>query len=57
MSDWEYDLDDVGPDGVVEDEEVLPPVEKGSPSLENSFFVIAGVLAAVYVFGTLLGVV
>lgn len=57
MSDWEYDLDDVGPDGVVEDEEELPPVEKGSPSLENSLFVLAGVLAAVYVFATLLGVV
>ncbi|MGM0397399.1 MAG: DUF7312 domain-containing protein [Halobacteriota archaeon] len=54
MSDWKYDLDDVGPDGVV-DEYELPPVEKGSPSLENAIFVLLGVLAALYVFATLLG--
>lgn len=54
MTDWKYDLDDVGPDGVV-DEAELPPVEKGSPSLENVVFVVLGVVVALYVFGTLLG--
>lgn len=54
MSDWKYDLDDVGPEAEP-DEPELPPVEKGAPSLENVVFVLLGALAALYVFATLLG--
>ena len=54
MSDWKYDLDDVGPEAEPEEPE-LPPVEKGDPALENVVFFLLGALAALYVFATLLG--
>jgi hypothetical protein len=54
MSDWKYDLDEVGPEAEP-DEPELAPVEKGDPSLENVIFVLLGALAALYVFATLLG--
>ncbi|MFB6069754.1 MAG: hypothetical protein ABEJ76_01915 [Halanaeroarchaeum sp.] len=55
MSDWKYDLEDVGPDGVVE-RSGEPPIEPGSPSLENVAFVVLGAAVALYVFAKLLGV-
>jgi len=55
MSDWKFDLDDVGPDGVVEEAEPAPPIEPGSPRLENVAFLLLGVLLALYVFAELLG--
>lgn len=54
MSDWKYDLDDVGPEAEPEEPDV-PPIEKGNPSLENVVFVLLGALAALYVFATLVG--
>lgn len=56
MSDWKFELDDVGPgEEPVEDD--VDPVEKGSPELENVVFVLFGVVGALYVFAILLGVV
>jgi len=59
MSDWKYDVDDVGedaddtqPDAFVEDE----PLEPGSPSAENVLFVLLGVLTVVFVVLHVLGV-
>jgi len=54
MSDWKFELDDVGPEADPEESE-LPPVEEGDPTLENTAFVLLGVLVALYVFATLLG--
>ncbi|MFW5938227.1 MAG: DUF7312 domain-containing protein [Halanaeroarchaeum sp.] len=54
MSDWKYDLDEVGPEAEAAERDV-PPVEKGEPSPENVAFVFLGVLLALYVFATLLG--
>ncbi|AKH97134.1 DUF7312 domain-containing protein [Halanaeroarchaeum sulfurireducens] len=54
MSDWKYDLDEVGPEGEDEQEQ-LPPVEKGTPQFENVVFVLVGVGGAMYVLATLLG--
>ncbi|MFB6131892.1 MAG: hypothetical protein ABEJ44_00625 [Halanaeroarchaeum sp.] len=56
MSDWKFELDDVGPGGeIVEDE--VETIEKGSPTLENVVFVLVGVVLALYVFAILLGFV
>ncbi|WP_416838987.1 hypothetical protein [Haloferax sp. DFSO52] len=47
---WRFSIDDVGPDGIVDDSpdsvEALP-IEPGSPTLENVAFVLLGVLLAV----------
>ena len=46
---WRYGVDEVGPDGRVDDppaEEQLP-IEPGSPRAENVLFVVLGVLLAV----------
>lgn len=54
MSDWKFDLDEVGPDGVVEDAEP-EPVEPGEPTLAGSLFVLLGIATALYVLAVLLG--
>jgi hypothetical protein len=38
---WRYALDEVGPEAEAESR---PPIEPGSPSLENAVFVALGVL-------------
>jgi hypothetical protein len=38
---WRFALDEVGPEA---EEETRPPIEPGSPSLENVVFVVLGVL-------------
>jgi hypothetical protein len=42
---WQFALDEVGPDGVIEQRESIEP---GSPSLENVVFVLLGVALTVY---------
>lgn len=49
MSDWKYELDEVGPDADSSDPR-LPPVEPGSPRLENALPFLIGVAVAVFVF-------
>jgi hypothetical protein len=41
MSDWKYDTDEVGEDGY--EPEQPDPLEPGSPTVENAFFVALGV--------------
>lgn len=41
MSDWKYDTDEVGEDGY--EPEKPDPLEPGSPTAENAFFVVLGV--------------
>lgn len=62
MSDWKFDLDDVGGDedggGTdatdAEDEtRVVPPLEPGDPSLEGALFVVLGVAFAIWVVSML----
>ena len=63
MSDWKYDIDEVGddaddgPDDAADPEanrdaavETLEPLEPGSPTVENAFFVALGVGATLFVF-------
>ncbi|WP_458185139.1 DUF7312 domain-containing protein [Haladaptatus sp. NG-WS-4] len=65
MSDWKFDVDDVGEDGDASGEgddtpttfeSMEEPVEPGSPSTENAVFVLLGVATTVFVFLRLLGV-
>ena len=49
MSDWKYDLDEVGDDGDPDDGPG-EPLEPGSPSMENAAFVLLGVLSMLFVF-------
>ncbi|KAB1189119.1 MULTISPECIES: hypothetical protein [Haloferax] len=45
---WRFGIDDVGPDGIVDDSTVEEePIEPGSPRTENVVFVLLGVLLAV----------
>ncbi|MFB6134590.1 MAG: hypothetical protein ABEJ55_06345 [Halanaeroarchaeum sp.] len=55
MSDWKFDLDEVGPDAVVEEAEP-EPVEPGRPTLTGALFVLLGIATALYVLAALLGV-
>lgn len=48
MSDWEFDLDEVGPEA--EEEEIGPPIEPGSPTLENVIPFLLGIGLAVFIF-------
>lgn len=48
MSDWKYDLDEVGEDA--DDEHERETLEPGSPSLENAVFVLLGVFVTLFVF-------
>jgi hypothetical protein len=41
---WKFELDEVDEDGVVDDRETIEP---GSPSLENSVFVLLGALVTI----------
>lgn len=50
MSDWEFELDEVGPDAEPDEDAVEP----GSPSLENSAFFVLGIALAIYLITTLL---
>ncbi|NHN57777.1 MULTISPECIES: hypothetical protein [Halorussus] len=62
MSDWKYDIDEVGHDAEEPDDEAgvagaeegerpaLQPVEPGSPTAENALFVALGIGATLFVF-------
>lgn len=50
MSDWEYELDEVGPEAEPE----VEPIEPGAPSVENAVFFVMGIATAVFLFSTLL---
>jgi hypothetical protein len=50
MSDWKYDLDEVGDDASPTADERDEPLEPGSPSIENAAFVLLGVLSMLFVF-------
>ena len=39
---WRFALDEVGPEA--EEQDTRPPIEPGSPSLENAVFVLLGAL-------------
>ena len=56
MSDWKFDLDEVGPDGVVEREADEPPIEPGRPAAENVVFLVLGMAVALFVLAKLAGV-
>lgn len=47
---WQFELDEVGPDGVIEDEP--EPIEPGQPTLENVFFVLVGVVGTLFLLST-----
>ena len=47
---WQFGLDEVGPDGLVEDEP--EPLEPGQPTLENVFFVLLGVVGTLLLLST-----
>ncbi|UPV99079.1 hypothetical protein M0R88_11130 [Halorussus gelatinilyticus] len=54
MSDWKYDTDEVGEDGYEPEEaDDIPPIEPGSPTLENALFVVLGIAATLFVFARL----
>ncbi|GAA0247059.1 hypothetical protein ACFFQF_05885 [Haladaptatus pallidirubidus] len=64
MSDWKYDIEDVGDDGddggTGDDDtsQMYPvdePLEPGSPSAENILFVVLGALTMLFVFLRLTG--
>ncbi|GGC62274.1 MULTISPECIES: DUF7312 domain-containing protein [Haloferax] len=46
---WRFGVDDVGPDGIIDDEPEVEqlPIEPESPRAENVAFVLIGVLLAV----------
>lgn len=48
MSDWRFEVDEVGEDA--EDAETDEHIEPGTPSLENAVFVALGVLTTLIVF-------
>lgn len=50
MSDWKYDLDEVGPEAEEEERRVGPPIEPDSPRLENVIPFVAGMALAIYIF-------
>ncbi|WP_135851906.1 DUF7312 domain-containing protein [Halorussus salinus] len=51
MSDWKYDTDEVGEDGYEpEQADDVPPIEPGSPTLENTFFVLLGIATTLFIF-------
>ncbi|WP_224332551.1 DUF7312 domain-containing protein [Haloprofundus halobius] len=61
-SEWRFGIDDVGEDaeeseaenGTQPEKRELPPLEPESPSLENSLFVLVGVLGTlVFIFSVL----
>lgn len=52
-SEWRFSLDDVGEDNGAAEPVERPPMEPGSPSLENALFVLIGVLGTLLVFVSL----
>lgn len=50
MSDWQFELDEVGPDA----EPDVEAVEPGSPAMENVAFFVLGIGIAVFLLSTLL---
>jgi hypothetical protein len=50
MSDWKYDLDEVGEDAEPDEEDIDQHLEPGSPTLENAFFVALGAATTLIVF-------
>ena len=66
MSEWKYDVDDVGedaesgaesPSGDGPDRPELEPLEPGSPTAENALFVVLGVATMLFLFARVLTVV
>lgn len=58
MSDWKYDVEEVGEDADPDPEPErpeLPPIEPESPSLEGALFVLLGVVATVLVLARIAG--
>lgn len=56
MSDWKYDIEDVGDDDDVPQEQPMDePLEPGSPSAENILFVVLGALTMLFVLLRLTG--
>jgi hypothetical protein len=49
---WQFELDEVGPDGAVEAEP--EPLEPGTPTLENTLFVLLGVAGTLLLLATVL---
>jgi hypothetical protein len=49
---WQFGLDEVGPDGIVEEEP--EPLEPGQPRLENVFFVLVGVVGTLVLLSTVI---
>jgi hypothetical protein len=49
---WQFGLDEVGPDGVVEPEP--EPIEPGTPRLENVVFVLLGVAGTLLLLSTVI---
>ena len=54
MSDWKFDLDDVGPEAEDPEEPISPPVEPGSPKLEHVIPFLVGIAVALVVFAQVL---
>lgn len=57
MSDWKFDLDEVGPEAEEAEEAtepISPPVEPESPRLEHVLPFIAGIGVALFVFAQVL---
>jgi hypothetical protein len=50
MSDWKFEVDEVGPEAEEDDDEEEPPIEPGRPALEHVLPFLAGVVLAVYIF-------
>ncbi|WP_435151714.1 DUF7312 domain-containing protein [Haladaptatus sp. DFWS20] len=56
MSDWKYEIEDVGDDDDAPREEPMDePLEPGSPSAENILFVVLGALTMLFVLLRLTG--
>lgn len=51
-SEWQFGLDEVGPDGVIEDEP--EPIEPGKPKLENVVFILLGVVGTLFLLSTVI---
>lgn len=49
MSDWKFEVDEVGPDAEPE-EDLGPPIEPEQPTLENIIPFLAGVGLALFIF-------
>jgi len=50
MTDWKFDLDEVGPEAESDDDDLGPPIEPGRPSLEHVLPFLGGVALALYIF-------